>query len=105
MKNADLIIAERKRQISAEGISSYEDDMYESGELIDAALSYLKAAALQARGEDQKCLDTLADAGIVPWPWENKWWKPSDQKRNLVKTGALILAELDRLERLENDAH
>ena len=34
------------------------------------------------------------------WPWEKNWWKPSDDKiRNLVKAGALIAAEIDRLQR------
>jgi hypothetical protein len=36
------------------------------------------------------------------WPWDKERWKPSmDPKRNLVKAGALIAAELDRLYELE----
>lgn len=35
------------------------------------------------------------------WPWDASWWKPSaDPIRNLVKAGALIAAEIDRLQRL-----
>lgn len=35
------------------------------------------------------------------WPWEMKWWKPSDDEvRNLTKGGALFLAESERLMRL-----
>ena len=36
------------------------------------------------------------------WPssWNTSWWKPSaDPIRNLVKAGALIAAEIDRLQR------
>lgn len=34
------------------------------------------------------------------WPWDVSWWKPSaDPERNLVKAGALIAAEIDRLHR------
>jgi hypothetical protein len=34
------------------------------------------------------------------WPWDASWWKPSnDPVRNLVKAGALIAAEIDRLQR------
>ena len=34
------------------------------------------------------------------WPWRNEDWKPSnDRVVNLVKAGALIAAEIDRLER------
>jgi hypothetical protein len=35
------------------------------------------------------------------WPWDEKWWKPSTNPiRNLVKAGALIAAEIDRLQRV-----
>ena len=33
------------------------------------------------------------------WPWAAEWWKPGLRRRNLVKAGALILAELERLDR------
>lgn len=41
------------------------------------------------------------------WPWHRVWWKPSTRRRNLVKAGALILAEIERLDRaaiLKGDA-
>lgn len=35
------------------------------------------------------------------WPFDASWWKPSnDPIRNLIKAGALIAAEIDRLQRL-----
>jgi hypothetical protein len=41
----------------------------------------------------------------LAWPWAEKWWKPSeDQVRNLVKAGALIAAEIDRIQRLKAKA-
>jgi len=34
------------------------------------------------------------------WPWGSEWWKPSkDPIRDLVKAGALIAAEIDRLQK------
>jgi hypothetical protein len=37
------------------------------------------------------------------WPWDYDWWKPSDDPiRNLTKAGALIAAEIDRLNRLRH---
>ncbi len=33
------------------------------------------------------------------WPWSSKWWKPKDRRRDLVRAGALIVAEIKRLER------
>ena len=35
------------------------------------------------------------------WPWSDKWWKPKDKIRDLVRAGALIAAEIDRLQRLK----
>ena len=39
--------------------------------------------------------------GMAPteWPWDAEWWKPTDRRRDLVKAGALILAEIERLDR------
>ncbi len=38
---------------------------------------------------------------LCAWPWEMAWLKISeDPVRNLVKAGALIAAEIDRLLRL-----
>ena len=33
------------------------------------------------------------------WPWDREWWKPTTQRRDLVKAGALILAEIERIDR------
>lgn len=37
----------------------------------------------------------------VTWPigWAWKWWKPKDRRQNLVRAGALIAAEIERLDR------
>lgn len=101
-----LITEERQRQISREGWLPDHDDQHASGELNDAAICYAYAASKQARGEaGQAYLESLETSGNmpVPWPWESEWWKPSTQIRNLAKAGALIAAEIDRLQRL-NDA-
>jgi hypothetical protein len=29
----------------------------------------------------------------------DEWWKPTNRRRDLVKAGALILAEIERLDR------
>lgn len=95
---AELIAAERKRQIEVEGWSPDHDDEHPDAALVCAALSYGEVAAEQINphfpGEDRPW-HTRTD-----WPWDGGWWKPSDDPiRNLVKAGALIAAEIDRLQR------
>jgi hypothetical protein len=80
----DAIAAERVRQIGVEGCSpEHDDEQHSGGELADAAACY-------ARGKQM--------SGV--WPWTDEWWKPgSDRRRQLVKAGALIVAEIERLDR------
>ena len=86
----ELIAEERARQISAEGWTPGHDDEHTDDEMPKAALCYIEEAIWG--------LYPLADMNPHPdWPWEPKWWKPSEPIRNLVKAGALIAAEIDRL--------
>lgn len=88
---AQDVLAERRRQIEAEGWTPEHDDQHETGELARAAACY----ALVAGG-----MNPRADTLFVAWPWHPAWWKPTDEpRRNLVKAGALILAEIERLDR------
>ncbi len=86
------IITERNRQIFVEGFSPERDiQEYPRGQLALAAACY-------AAGPPE-----LFRKGPVPelyipiWPWSQIWWKPTTPQRNLVKAGALIVAELERL--------
>lgn len=94
------IANERSRQIGKEGWTAEHDDAHDRGELADAAGCYVALAAVQAQ------MPTIAQDFDPPknppgdWPWSEGWWKPSrDPIRNLEKAGALIAAEIDRLER------
>jgi hypothetical protein len=41
----------------------------------------------------------FGDSGVPrEWPWDSKWWKPGERIRELEKAGALIAAEIARLE-------
>lgn len=48
-------------------------------------------------------IDQLGRDGHVPptWPWGAEWWKPKEPRRDLVRAGALIIAEIERLDRRE----
>lgn len=83
---AAMIAFERRRQVDAEGWTPEHDDEHGGGELVDAAVAYLR------------CGLTSASDAKFPWPWATDWWKPSDDPiTNLVRAGALIAAEIDRL--------
>ena len=95
MSGIELITQERQRQIDAEGWTPEHDDQHERAELTNAARSYAKTAAYQIVG--------LVPRAAVPREWPDgdvAWWRPApDAVRNLVKAGALIAAEIDRIQR------
>lgn len=86
-----LIITERYRQIAVEGCTDEKDDEYEDCELYNAAWCYMMHSIVGIPDPDYLPLD---------WPWDKKWWKPRDQKSNLVRAGALLMAEQERLGRM-----
>lgn len=84
------VLVERERQIEIEGWSAERDNEYTTGQLADAASCY----ALSNPYPDH-------ERGVpADWPWSRKWWKPTTRRRDLVKAGALIIAEIERLDRL-----
>lgn len=88
------VLAERRRQVEAEGWAPEHDDEHGDGEMAAAAACY----AMQEAKVAWKRSDV--DAPVRwPWPWAMSWWKPAGHRRNLVKAGALILAEIERLDR------
>lgn len=94
------VLQERWRQIGVEGYTVEHDDVHACGELAAAASAYAVAAA------DQALLSSLKgereDTDFPPPMWPCAWeFKPSDPRRMLVKAGALILAEIERLDRIE----
>lgn len=90
-KSALLIAEERARQIEEEGYTESRDAAYVDGELAMAAGCYALAAAVEH--QQIKHPPTF-------WPWPEEAWKPKDARQNLIRAGALILAELDRLDRI-----
>ena len=89
MNGIERITAERQRQIDVEGWTPEHDEQHELGELATAAACY-----------------ALPDIRPEWWPWDAKFWKPTDPThaqpgepriRELEKAGALIAAEIDRL--------
>lgn len=96
MSGIELIAYERLRQMEAEGYSTKHDDAHVDGALLSAAMCYAGIEWLLAGGAP-----VTRSEPPLNWPWSADAWKPSnDPVRNLVKAGALIAAEIDRLQRL-----
>jgi hypothetical protein len=88
------VVAERERQQSAEGWTSEHDDEHDGGELASASASYAIDAAEQLRSRGRPITR-------VPlcWPWDMGWWKPKGPRIDLVRAAALLIAEIERLDR------
>lgn len=94
MTGIEQTVAERIRQVCEEKWTEEHDSQHCHGELTGAAISYAAQALGQVNGR------SIFKPYPRCWPWDAQWWKPSDNPiRNLVKAGALIAAEIDRLQR------
>lgn len=119
LSGIELITQERRRQIEIEGYTAEHDDdeHHSDGELALAAICYAAPEPIYIWIECRGCGDVhFTD----PWPsnWHDEFDKrkrdPKNQLlnpdkrthrqhiRDLVKAGALIAAEIDRLLRLKN---
>lgn len=94
MNGIESIAAERKRQVESEGWTPEHDDEHDAGEMAAAAFGYTQAAL--CRIGRPACAVPSSPAF---WPWSLDWWKPKDARADLVRAGALIAAEIDRLDR------
>lgn len=90
------VLAERQRQQSVEGWTPEHDDKHSGGELAMAASCYSYIAGEINPGGGMSYLEWPR---LKFWPWEDEWWKPTNPRHDLVKAGALIIAEIERLDR------
>lgn len=86
------VARERERQITAEGWTLAHDDAHTDGEMARAAASYAMT------GSGRWSVNLM----LVPstWPWSPKWFKPKDRRSDLVRAAALLVAEIERLDRV-----
>ena len=111
---ARLIREERERQIGSEGFTFAHDDEHDNGQLATAAACY--AAPFQLFQMNHGAEEIQFQD---PWPFERRWdgrrrlangyradfrrvptaITPKERIRELVKAGALLAAEIDRINR------
>ena len=80
------VLAERQRQKDVEGQNEQHDDDYANSELSRAAACYAYP-------------EIMSLAGDKIWPWHLCWWKPKSDRENLVRAAALLIAEIERIDR------
>jgi len=95
------IASERMRQIEVESWDAAHDDTHDTGQLAEAAACYAigqtltqhRVAGTGRPGHPKRTITTML------WPWDLKWWKPRSRRYDLVRAGALIVAEIERIDR------
>lgn len=105
------VFAERQRQVEAEGYDTAHDDEHTDGSLAAAAACYaLPKPRIVNRQEDRDVSCGRGECAVwrsvtfhVPamWPdsWDPEYWNPKDRRRDLVRAAALVVAEIERLDR------
>jgi hypothetical protein len=84
------VLAERARQISVEGWTPQHDDQHAGGSMAFAAAAYAVHANAGQR----------VSSPLWNWTgWSRDWWKPKDARSDLIRAAALLLAEIERLDR------
>lgn len=80
------IAAERKRQQEKEGWTIAHDDEHIEGHLALAGACYALPPG---------------EIGYIEsvWPWDFSWFKPKSRRQDLVRAAALIVAEIERIDR------
>jgi hypothetical protein len=101
----DEIAAERRRQVEVEGWSLEHDDDHIGGDLARAGAAYAAMAGLRSATQDGGDVDTSKHICPLGWPWSAAWWKPKTVRRDLVRAAALIVAEIERLDRTKSPHH
>lgn len=92
------VIQERSRQVLVEGHTPEKDDRLVDGELSLAAACYVTVSYADdhANGFRRSLLSRFPED---IWPWSGRWWRPGEKRRNLVRAAALIIADIERLDR------
>lgn len=90
------ILGERTRQQRAEGFTLAHDDARDPGALAGAAGAYaLNAGCILHPFNGTE----IEDPTLFGWTFEPEFWKPTTPRRDLVKAAALIVAEIERIDR------
>lgn len=101
------VIAERERQQSKERWSTAHDDQHTAGELARAAACYAYLSTLDSDAKNAHVaacwghMEGFSSIVTMLWPdgFGTQWLKPKDQRQDLVRAAALLIAEIERVDR------
>lgn len=91
-KAIEDVLAERRRQVEAEGWTPEHDDLHSDREMALAAGCYAMHAGMSEEARANQ------PGAPLDWPWDLAWWKPTTARRDLVKSAALAIAEIERID-------
>lgn len=98
----ELIAEERQRHLVEFGYTLQHDQQHTDGQLAAAASVYADMANYHAElpRYDGNGKELVLIPRAYKWPWDMKYLKltPNDRIKELQKAGALIAAEIDRLQ-------
>lgn len=104
-KAAFDVFTERERQVVEEKWTPEHDDEYKLGELAKAGATYAMASTVSAEQARWRYLTTPAESLMSLlqrlWPWGNHLFEPVNPRRDLVRAAALLIAEIERIDRAE----
>jgi len=86
---------ERLAQLDREGWTPSHDDSHTGNELAFAGALYGLNAAMNGGRQTYEGHHAIREL----WPWSGEWWKPTTRRRDLVKAAALLVAEIERIDR------
>lgn len=99
------VLAERVRQVDKEGFDEANDDGHVNRELARMAQEYVEQYVgrqwLVEHGAG--CTQEYQETPVPDdWPVADKWWKPKSPRQDLVRAAALLIAEIERIDRAAN---
>ena len=96
------VVSERRRQRDGEGWTEEHDDTHGQGELAQAAAAYALVGSLSDEWRTRLFPSSWGTVIWAMWPsgWARTYFKPKDRRRDLVRAAALILADIERIDRI-----
>lgn len=96
------VFNERQRQIEKEGYSTANDDLYRSNELVRAGAGYVNQVVGRSWTYNKETPEVYQNEEVPEfWPWAESFWKPKSPREDLVRAAALLIAEIERIDRKE----